>query len=486
MEWEVVIGIENHVQLTTDSKIFSGSSTKFGAEPNTQASPVDLALPGVLPVMNKQAVDRAIRFGLAVNATVAPQSIFARKNYFYPDLPKGYQISQFEDPVVQGGQLTFGYEKDGKFVTKTVNLTRAHLEEDAGKSLHEDYHGMSGIDLNRAGTPLLEIVSEPEIRSAAEAVAYCKALHGLVMWLGICDGNMQEGSFRCDINVSVRPKGQAEFGTRCEIKNLNSFRFIEEAVHVEVARQIELLEDGGKVVQATRLYDPDKKETRLMREKEDAQDYRYFPDPDLPPLTIGAEWIERVKAAMPELPAVMRARFVEEYKLPEYDSLVLTASKGMATYFEAVVAAAGQENAKAAANWLMGDVSSTLNREGVDIGEAPVSAVQLAFMLKRIGDGTISNKMAKEVFADMWAAKSDDEKLADAIIAKKGGGQISDAGALEAIVNEVLANNEKSVEQYRAGKEAAINALIGQAMKASKGKANPAQLTELLKQKLAS
>lgn len=486
MEWEVVIGIENHVQLTTDSKIFSGSPTTFGAEPNTQASPVDLALPGVLPVMNKAAVDRAIRFGLAVGAKVAPQSIFARKNYFYPDLPKGYQISQFEDPVVQGGQLTFGYEKDGKFVTKTVNLTRAHLEEDAGKSLHEDYHGMSGIDLNRAGTPLLEIVSEPEIRSAAEAVAYCKALHGLVMWLGICDGNMQEGSFRCDINVSVRPKGQAEFGTRCELKNLNSFRFIEEAVHVEVARQIELLEDGGKVVQATRLYDPDKKETRLMREKEDAQDYRYFPDPDLPPLTIGAEWIERVKASMPELPAVMRARFVEEYKLPEYDSLILTASKGMALYFEAVVAAAGKENAKVAANWLMGDVSSTLNREGVEITSAPVLPVQLAGMLKRIADGTISNKIAKEVFGAMWDAKSDDPNLVDVIIEQKGLKQISDTGALEAIVNEVLANNEKSVEQYRAGKEAAINALIGQAMKASKGKANPAQLTELLKQKLAS
>jgi len=486
MEWEVVIGIENHVQLTTDSKIFSGSPTKFGAEPNTQASPVDLALPGVLPVMNKAAVDRAIRFGLAVGAKVAPQSIFARKNYFYPDLPKGYQISQFEDPVVQGGQLTFGYEKDGKFVTKTVNLTRAHLEEDAGKSLHEDYHGMSGIDLNRAGTPLLEIVSEPEIRSAAEAVAYCKALHGLVMWLGICDGNMQEGSFRCDINVSVRPKGQKEFGTRCELKNLNSFRFIEEAVHVEVARQIELLEDGGKVVQATRLYDPDKKETRLMREKEDAQDYRYFPDPDLPPLTIGADWIETVKASMPELPAVMRERFVEEYKLPEYDSLILTASKGMALYFEAVVAAAGKENAKAAANWLMGDVSSTLNREGVEITDAPVLPAQLAAMLKRIADGTISNKIAKEVFGAMWEAKSEDPNLVDVIIEQKGLKQISDTGALEAIVNEVIANNEKSVEQYRAGKEAAINALIGQAMKASKGKANPAQLTELLKQKLAS
>jgi aspartyl-tRNA(Asn)/glutamyl-tRNA(Gln) amidotransferase subunit B len=485
MEWEVVIGIENHVQLTTESKIFSGSPTAFGAEANTQASPVDLALPGVLPVMNKKAVDRAIRFGLAVGAKIAPQSIFARKNYFYPDLPKGYQISQFEDPVVQGGSLTFGYEKDGKFVTKTVNLTRAHLEEDAGKSLHEDYHGMSGIDLNRAGTPLLEIVSEPEMSSAAEAVAYCKALHGLVMWLGICDGNMQEGSFRCDINVSVRPKGQKEFGTRCEIKNLNSFRFIEEAVHVEVRRQIELIEDGGKVVQATRLYDPDKKETRQMRSKEDAQDYRYFPDPDLPPLTISEQWIADVKADMPELPAVMRERFINEYALPEYDALVLTASKDMALYFEAVVAKAGKENAKAAANWLMGDVSSTLNRENAEIGSSPVKPGQLANMLKRIADGTISNKIAKEIFGDMWAENSDDENLVDVIIDKKGLKQISDTGALEAIVVEVLANNAKSVEQYRAGKEAAINALIGQAMKASKGKANPAQLTELLKKKLA-
>jgi aspartyl-tRNA(Asn)/glutamyl-tRNA(Gln) amidotransferase subunit B len=485
MEWEVVIGLENHVQLTTVSKIFSGSPIKFGAEPNTQASPVDLALPGVLPVMNKTAVDRAIRFGLAVGGKIAPQSIFARKNYFYPDLPKGYQISQFEDPVVQGGSLTFGYEKDGKFVTKTVNLTRAHLEEDAGKSLHEDYQGMSGIDLNRAGTPLLEIVSEPEIRSAAEAVAYAKALHGLVMWLGVCDGNMQEGSFRCDVNVSVRPKGQTEFGTRCEIKNLNSFRFIEEAVHVEVRRQIELIEDGGKVVQATRLYDPDKKETREMRTKEDAQDYRYFPDPDLPPLTISQEWIDRVKADMPELPGVMRTRFIEEYALPEYDALILTASKGMAVYFESVVAKAGKENAKAAANWLMGDVSSTLNRENVEIGDAPVKPAQLAAMLKRIADGTISNKIAKEIFGAMWEANSEDENLVDAIIDAKGLKQISDTGALEAIVNDVIAANEKSVEQYRAGKEAAINALIGQAMKASKGKANPAQLTELLKKKLA-
>jgi aspartyl-tRNA(Asn)/glutamyl-tRNA(Gln) amidotransferase subunit B len=485
MQWEVVIGLENHVQLTTNSKIFSGSSIRFGAEPNTQASPVDLALPGVLPVLNRGAVERAIRFGLAVGAKIAPQSVFARKNYFYPDLPKGYQISQFEDPVVQGGTISFAYEKDGKLETKTVNLTRAHLEEDAGKSLHEDYAGMSGIDLNRAGTPLLEIVSEPEMRSAAEAVAYAKALHSLVVWLGVCDGNMQEGSFRCDVNVSVRPVGQKEFGTRCEIKNLNSFRFMEEAIHYEVRRQIELIEDGGKVVQATRLWDPDRKETRSMRTKEDAQDYRYFPDPDLPPLVIQPDWIERVKAEMPELPGAIRARLTGEYGLPEYDSLVLTASKDMAAYYEAVVAKAGKENAKAAANWMMGDVSSTLNREGVEIAQAKVSSAQLALLLKRIADGTISNKAGKEVFAAMWEAGSEDENLADAVIEQKGLKQISDTGALEAIVDEVLAANAKSVEQYRAGKEAAINALIGQTMKASKGKANPAQVTELLKKKLA-
>ena len=485
MQWEVVIGLENHVQLTTNSKIFSGSSIRFGAEPNTQASPVDLALPGVLPVLNRGAVERAIRFGLAVGARIAPQSVFARKNYFYPDLPKGYQISQFEDPVVQGGTISFAFEKDGKLETKTVNLTRAHLEEDAGKSLHEDYAGMSGIDLNRAGTPLLEIVSEPEMRSANEAVAYAKALHSLVVWLGVCDGNMQEGSFRCDVNVSVRPVGQKEFGTRCEIKNLNSFRFMEEAIHYEVRRQIELIEDGGKVIQATRLWDPDKKETRSMRTKEDAQDYRYFPDPDLPPLVIGQDWIERVKADMPELPGALRARFTGEYGLPEYDSLVLTSSKAMATYYEAVVLAAGKENAKAAANWMMGDVSSTLNREGVELDQSPVSAAQLAVLLKRIADGTISNKAGKEVFAAMWEAKSSDENLADTVIEQKGLKQISDTGALEAIVDEVLAANAKSVEQYRAGKEAAINALIGQTMKASKGKANPAQVTELLKKKLA-
>jgi aspartyl-tRNA(Asn)/glutamyl-tRNA(Gln) amidotransferase subunit B len=486
MQWEVVIGLENHVQLTTNSKIFSGSSIKFGAEPNTQASPVDLALPGVLPVMNKGAVERAICLGLAVGAKIAPQSVFARKNYFYPDLPKGYQISQFEDPVVQGGSLTFAFEKDGKLETKTVNLTRAHLEEDAGKSLHEDYHGMSGIDLNRAGTPLLEIVSEPEIRSAAEAVAYAKALHGLVMWLGVCDGNMQEGSFRCDVNVSVRPVGQKEFGTRCEIKNLNSFRFMEEAIHYEVRRQIELIEDGGKVVQATRLWDPDRKETREMRTKEDAQDYRYFPDPDLPPLAISQDWIDRVKAGMPELPAAMRERFIGDYGLPEYDALILTSSQAMATYYEAVVAKAGKESAKAAANWLMGDVSSALNRADVAIENSPVEASQLALLLKRIADGTISNNAGKKVFSLMWEAQSGDENLADTIIEREGLKQISDTGALEAIVDEVLANNAKSVEQYKAGKEAAINALIGQCMKASKGKANPAQVTELLKKKLAA
>ncbi|HYD81605.1 MAG TPA: Asp-tRNA(Asn)/Glu-tRNA(Gln) amidotransferase subunit GatB [Paucimonas sp.] len=485
MQWEVVIGFETHVQLTTQSKIFSGAATRFGAEPNTQACPVDLALPGVLPAMNKGAVERAIQFGLAVGAKIAPQSIFARKNYFYPDLPKGYQISQYEIPVVQGGSLSFVVEKDGKAELKTVNLTRAHLEEDAGKSLHEDYHGMSGIDLNRAGTPLLEIVTEPDMRSAAEAVAYAKALHSLVVWLGICDGNMQEGSFRCDANVSVRPVGQKEYGTRCEIKNLNSFKFLEEAINYEVRRQIELIEDGGKVVQATRLYDPDRKETREMRSKEEAHDYRYFPDPDLPPLVIADDWIERVKAQLPELPGAMRERFVRDYGLPEYDATVLTQSKAMAAYFEAVVAAAGREQAKPAANWMMGDVSSTLNREGVDIAAAPVSAAQLALLLQRIADGTISNKIAKEVFGAMWEAKSDQPALADDIIESKGLKQISDAGALEKIIDEVLAANAKSVEEFRAGKEKAFNALIGQAMKATKGKANPAQLNELLKKKLA-
>ncbi|MDC6132554.1 Asp-tRNA(Asn)/Glu-tRNA(Gln) amidotransferase subunit GatB, partial [Burkholderia gladioli] len=400
-QWEVVIGLETHAQLSTASKIFSGASTQFGAEPNTQACAVDLALPGVLPVLNRGAVERAIRLGLALGSTVAQRSIFARKNYFYPDLPKGYQISQYEIPVVQGGQLTIqvpANEKAGKEAySKTINLTRAHLEEDAGKSLHEDFAGMTGIDLNRAGTPLLEIVTEPEMRSAAEAVAYAKALHALVMWLGICDGNMQEGSFRCDANVSVRPLGQEKFGTRAEIKNLNSFRFLEDAINYEVRRQIELIEDGGTVVQETRLYDPDKRETRSMRSKEDAQDYRYFPDPDLMPVVIDPKWVERVRGEMPELPAAMQQRFVEQYGVTPYDAVVLTASKAMAAYFEAVVGKAGAANAKVAANWLMGDVSSLLNREGIEIDASPVSAAQLALVLQRIADGTISNKIAWKI-----------------------------------------------------------------------------------------
>ena len=486
MQWEVVIGLETHAQLTTQSKIFSGASTRFGAEPNTQACPVDLALPGVLPVMNRGAVERAIQFGLAVGATIAPRSVFARKNYFYPDLPKGYQISQYAIPVVQGGHLSFMLEQQGKAVLKTVQLTRAHLEEDAGKSLHEDYQGMTGIDLNRAGTPLLEIVTEPDMRSAAEAVAYAKALHALVMWLGICDGNMQEGSFRCDANVSVRPLGQAEFGTRCEIKNLNSFRFMEDAINHEVRRQTELIEDGGRVIQATRLWDPDKKETRSMRSKEDAQDYRYFPDPDLPPLVIAPDWIARIRATMPELPDAMRERFVRDYGLPDYDAAMLTQGKALASYFETTVAATGAAAAKLVANWLIGELASALHREGIEPDMAPVAPVQLALLLQRIGDGTISNKLGKEVFAAMWNAQSVAPTLADDIIEQRGLKQISDSGALEKIVDEVLAANAKSVAEFRAGKEKAFNALIGQAMKASRGKANPAQLTALLRQKLAA
>lgn len=485
MQWEVVIGFETHAQLKTHSKIFSGSSTQFGAEPNTQASVVDLALPGSLPVMNKAAVEKAIQFGLAVGAHIAPESIFARKNYFYPDLPKGYQISQFEIPVVQGGSVRCVVEKDGKSEVKEIQLTRAHLEEDAGKSLHEDYQGMSGIDLNRAGTPLLEIVTEPVMRSAAEAVAYAKALHSLVMWLDICDGNMQEGSFRCDANVSVRPVGQKEFGTRCEIKNLNSFRFLEEAINIEVRRQIELIEDGGTVVQETRLYDPDRKETRSMRSKEDSQDYRYFPDPDLPPLRISREWVEQVREAMPELPDAMRTRFTSQLGLSDYDAMIVTQSKAMANYFEAAVAASTPDQAKPIANWIMGDVSSTLNREGIDISAIPVKPAQLALLLKRVSDGTISNKIAKEVFAAMWQAPNDDDALADQVIEAKGLKQISDVGALEKIIDEVMAANQQSVDAYRAGNEKAFNALVGQAMKATKGKGNPAQVNELLKKKLA-
>ncbi|MEM5276356.1 Asp-tRNA(Asn)/Glu-tRNA(Gln) amidotransferase subunit GatB [Cupriavidus taiwanensis] len=484
MQWEVVIGLETHAQLSTASKIFSGTSTAFGAEANTQASPVDLALPGVLPVLNQGAVERAIQFGLAIGATIAPRSVFARKNYFYPDLPKGYQISQYEIPVVQGGTLTIQVEgKKGEFYEKTVNLTRAHLEEDAGKSLHEDFAGMTGIDLNRAGTPLLEIVTEPDMRSAAEAVAYAKALHSLVVWLGICDGNMQEGSFRCDANVSVRPVGQKEFGTRREIKNLNSFRFLQQAIEYEVQWQIAEIEDGRKIQQATVLFDPDTGETRAMRTKEDAHDYRYFPDPDLMPLEIDAGWIERVRGELPELPAAMQARFVSQYGLSAYDATMLTATKAYAAYYEAVVAGAGAASAKPAANWLMGDVASQLNREGIAIDAAPVTPAQLAKLLARIADGTVSNNTAKkDVFPAMWAGEHGGD--ADAIITAKGLKQMSDSGELEKIIDEVLAANAKSVEEFRSGKEKAFNALVGQAMKATRGKANPAQVNELLRKKL--
>ncbi|PZX25331.1 Aspartyl/glutamyl-tRNA(Asn/Gln) amidotransferase subunit B (Asp/Glu-ADT subunit B) [Cupriavidus phytorum] len=484
MQWEVVIGLETHAQLSTASKIFSGTSTAFGAEANTQASPVDLALPGVLPVLNQGAVERAIQFGLAIGATIAPRSVFARKNYFYPDLPKGYQISQYEIPVVQGGTITIQVEgKQGESYEKTVNLTRAHLEEDAGKSLHEDFAGMTGIDLNRAGTPLLEIVTEPDMRSAAEAVAYAKALHSLVVWLGICDGNMQEGSFRCDANVSVRPLGQKEFGTRREIKNLNSFRFLQQAIEYEVQWQIAEIEDGRKIQQATVLFDPDTGETRAMRTKEDAHDYRYFPDPDLMPLEIDAGWIERVRGELPELPAAMQARFVSQYGLSAYDATMLTATKAYAAYFEAVVAGAGNASAKPAANWLMGDVASQLNREGIAIDAAPVTPAQLAKLLTRIADGTVSNNTAKkDVFPAMWAGEHGGD--ADAIIAAKGLKQMSDSGELEKIIDDVLAANAKSVEEFRSGKEKAFNALVGQAMKATKGKANPAQVNELLRKKL--
>ena len=481
-DWEVVIGLEVHSQLNTQSKIFSGASIAFGAEPNVQACAVDIALPGVLPVLNKGAVERAIRFGLAVGATVSPKSIFARKNYFYPDLPKGYQISQFELPVVQGGHLDL-LVPDGKggHYEKRVNLTRAHLEEDAGKSLHEDFHGMTGIDLNRAGTPLLEIVSEPDMRSSAEAVAYARALHALVRWIDICDGNMQEGSFRCDANVSVRPRGQAEFGTRREIKNLNSFRFLQQAIDYEIQWQIDLIEDGGKVQQATVLFDPDTGETRAMRSKEDAHDYRYFPDPDLLPLVIGADWIDRVKGEMPELPAALSARFQGEYGLSAYDATTLTASRETAQFYVDAVAAAGAANAKTCANWVMGDLAARLNKAELDITESPVSATQLAGLVARIADNTISNAIAKKVFEALWNKEGES---ADAIIEAQGLKQVTDTGAIEAIIDEVLAANQKSVEEFRAGKEKAFNALVGQCMKASKGKANPAQVNELLKKKL--
>jgi aspartyl-tRNA(Asn)/glutamyl-tRNA(Gln) amidotransferase subunit B len=482
MNWEVVIGLETHVQLSTASKIFSGAATAFGAAPNTQAAAVDIALPGVLPVLNRGAVERALRFGLAVGAKINRRSVFARKNYFYPDLPKGYQISQFEIPIVEGGALVIATPAGDK----TVRLTRAHLEEDAGKSLHEDFHGMTGIDLNRAGTPLLEIVTEPDLRSSDEAIAYAKALHALVQWIGICDGNMQEGSFRCDANVSVRPAGAAKLGTRCEIKNLNSFRFMQAAIEFEVRRQVALIEDGGSVVQETRLYDPDRNETRSMRSKEDAQDYRYFPDPDLPPLVIGDDWLERVRADLPELPAAMGQRFAAQYALPAADATALTASRGLAAYFEDVVRAlgGGATATRLAANWIQGDLAAAMNRAEIGIDRAPVSAAGLSRLLARILDQTISGKIAKDVFDALWAGEHGGD--ADAIIAARGLTQISDQGALERVVDEVLAANAAMVAEFRAGKEKAFNALVGQAMKATKGKANPAQVNAILRRKLGA
>ncbi len=478
MEWEVVIGLETHTQLQTKTKIFSGASTEFGSEPNTQACVVSLALPGVLPVLNKEAVKCAIKFGLAVNAEIAPRSVFARKNYFYPDLPKGYQISQYELPVVGKGSMTIQVGTGDKAYEKVINITRAHLEEDAGKSVHGAQEGMSGIDLNRAGTPLLEIVTEPDMRSAAEAVAYAKKLHDLVQWIGICDGNMQEGSFRCDVNVSVRPKGSDKLGTRREIKNLNSFKFMQQAIEYETQWQIETLEDGGTIQQATVLFNPDTGETRAMRSKEEANDYRYFPDPDLLPLAISESDISTVKADMPELPEAMKARFEAQYGLAHYDANALTSSRSTADYFVATVDAGC--DAKLAANWVMGSVSAKLNAEDKKISESPISPSALASLIKRIQDGTISNNAAKQVFEAMWAGEGD----ADSIIESKGLKQVSDTGAIEAIVDEVLAANAAMVEEFKAGKEKAFNALVGQAMKASKGKANPAQVNEILKKKL--
>jgi aspartyl-tRNA(Asn)/glutamyl-tRNA(Gln) amidotransferase subunit B len=483
MQWETVIGLEVHTQLTTKSKIFSGASTAFGAEPNTQACPVDLALPGVLPVLNKGAVERAIKFGLAIGAKLNRVNVFARKNYFYPDLPKGYQISQFELPIVEGGSLTIQVGDQ----EKTVRITRAHLEEDAGKSLHEDFHGFTGIDLNRAGTPLLEIVSEPDMCSAKEAVAYAKALHTLVTWIGTCDGNMQEGSFRCDANVSVRRPGEP-LGTRREIKNLNSFRFLEQAIDYEVRWQIEQIEDGHKIQQATVLFDPDTGETRMMRTKEDAHDYRYFPDPDLLPVKLEEDWIEAVRAALPELPQAKQDRYKGEFGLSAYDAATLTGSRATAEYYEAVLNAlspspstqGGGEQAKLAANWVMGELSAALNKAELDIADSPIPAAKLAALLGRIQDGTLSGKLAKQVFEVLWNEGGE----VDAIIEAKGLKQMSDSGEVERIIDEVLAANAKSVEEFRAGKEKAFNALVGQVMKATKGKANPAQVNDLLRAKL--
>ena len=482
--YEVVIGFETHAQLSTQSKIFSRASVAFGAEPNTQACAVDLALPGTLPVMNREAVACAIKLGLALGSHIAPVSIFARKNYFYPDLPKGYQISQFEIPVVQGGEVSFfletGKGADAAREKKTVRLVRAHLEEDAGKSLHEDFIGQSGIDLNRAGTPLLEIVTEPDMRSSEEAVAYAKELHKIVTWIGICDGNMQEGSFRCDANVSVRKPGAA-LGTRREIKNLNSFKFMQQAIDYEIRWQIEQIEDGHAIQQATVLFDPDTGETRAMRTKEDAADYRYFPDPDLPPLHISAQWVQEQRALMAELPRAMAARFVADHGLPEYDATTLTQSKAMAAYFEAAATACRQP--KLASNWIMGEMSRRLNAGEIGIEQAPVSSAQLAALIARIADGTISNNAARQVFDALWNGESAD---VDAVIESKGLKQMNDSGALEKIIDEVIAANADNVAQFRAGKDKAFNALVGQIMKASKGKANPTQVNELLRARLAA
>jgi aspartyl-tRNA(Asn)/glutamyl-tRNA(Gln) amidotransferase subunit B len=483
MEWEVVIGLETHTQLKTNTKIFSGASIKYGAEPNTQADEVSIALPGVLPVLNKQAVECAIKFGLAINADIPARSVFSRKNYFYPDLPKGYQISQFELPVVGKGAVTIQVPASGKNAAyeKVINITRAHLEEDAGKSTHGAVEGMSGIDLNRAGTPLLEIVTEPDMRSAAEAVAYAKKLHELVQWIDICDGNMQEGSFRCDVNVSVRPKGQEKFGTRREIKNLNSFKFMQQAIEYETRWQIETLEDGGTIQQATVLFNPDTGETRAMRSKEEANDYRYFPDPDLLPLEVTDADKKRVQATMPELPQLMKARFETEYGLSNYDAVALTASRDVADYFIETVRAGG--DAKPAANWVMGALSAKLNAEDKTVAMSPVPAQALASLLKRVSDNTISNNAAKQVFEALWVGENGGD--VDAIIVAKGLKQESDSVAIEAMIDEVLKANPAMVEEFKAGKEKAFNALVGQAMKASKGKANPAQVNEILKKKLS-
>jgi aspartyl-tRNA(Asn)/glutamyl-tRNA(Gln) amidotransferase subunit B len=474
--WEVVVGLETHVQLSTRSKIFSGASTDFGGDPNTNACAVDIALPGTLPVLNRGAVERAIKFGLAVGSRINRRSVFARKNYFYPDLPKGYQISQYELPIVDGGEISI--VTDGQ--EKRVRLIRAHLEEDAGKSLHEGFSGFSGIDLNRAGTPLLEIVSEPDMRGAQEAVAYARALHSLVRYLDICDGNMQEGNFRCDANVSVRLVGETQLGTRCEIKNLNSFRFLERAIEYEAARQIEILEGGGRIEQETRLYDAEKNETRGMRSKEEAHDYRYFPDPDLLPLEISQQWIDEIAATLPELPEAKRARYIAAFGLSPYDARILTSSRELAAYFEEVVQHL-PNHSKLCANWVMGELMRKLNRDELEISQSPISSDRLAGLLRRIADGTVSGKIAKEVFEKMWRGNGD----ADAIIAAQGLKQIADAGALEALVDELIAKYPAQVAEYRSGKEKAFNFFVGQAMKATRGQANPARLNEILKRKLA-